>query len=189
MQASQVEDEAVADADAELLQAADVALDEPTRHVGRLHFLAGGFNGRRDEVDAGHIPAVLGHVHRVGARAAAEIERFAGSSGLWSLDQLLQLRRWDPGVPGLESESIHGPKHETREAVGHQRSGEAAGDGRSAVRRLIRAKATAIVTARAGAQSMKPPKLTTCGMAWSKADAAAGHHFPARTLASGASER
>src|SRR5256885_5103814 len=117
MEASQVEDEAVAHAYAQLLQAGDVALDEPRRHVGRLHFLAGGFNGRRDEVDAGHIPAVLGHVHRVGARAAAEIECFARSSGLWSLDQLLQLWRWDPGVPGLESEPIHSPKHEIREVV------------------------------------------------------------------------
>ena len=119
MQASQVEDEAVADADAELLQAGDVALDEPRRHVGRLHFLAGGFNGRRDEVDAGHVPAVLRHVHRVGAGAAAKIEGFAGRPRFGSLDQLLQLGRWDPGVPGLESEPIHGPKHEIREVVGH----------------------------------------------------------------------
>ena len=121
MQASQVEDQAVVGAEAELLQAGDVALDEPRRHVRGLHFLAGRCNGRRDEIDTGHVPTVLRHVHRVRARAAAEVEGFAGSSGLWSLDQLLQLGRRDAGVPGLEAEPIHGPKHEIRDVVGHQR--------------------------------------------------------------------
>src|SRR6266480_2333064 len=161
MQAPQVEDEAVADAYTDLLHAGYIALYEPRRHVGGLHFLAGRFNGRRDKVDAGHIPAVLSHVHRVGAGAAAEIDGFAGSSGLWSLDQLFQLGRRDAGVPGLESEPIHGPKHETRQAVGHQRSGQGAGVGRPAVRGRVIANATAIGTASAGAQSMKPPKLIT----------------------------
>jgi hypothetical protein len=50
------------------------------------------------------------------------------------------------------------------------------------------ANATAIVAASAGAQSMKPPKLITWGIAWSAADTTAGHRLSVRTLARGASE-
>src|SRR5438093_10463624 len=99
MQASQVEDQAVAGAEAELLQAGDVALDEPRRHVRGLHGVAGRCNGRRDEIDTGDVPTVVRHVHRVRARAAAELEGVAGSWIWWALDQLLQIGRRDAGVP------------------------------------------------------------------------------------------
>ena len=49
--------------------------------------------------------------------------------------------------------------------------------------------ATPTVASSAGAQSMNPPKLITCGIAWRAADAAADHQAPVRALTSGADER
>ena len=56
-------------------------------------------------------------------------------------------------------------------------------------RRRARAKATATVSNRAGAQSKKPPKLTTWGTACRTAEAAAGRQSCRRKLTRGTSAR
>src|SRR5205823_11348763 len=70
----------------------------------------GGLDGARHEVDRCDFPTMLGHVDRVRARAAAEVEGFAGGLSVWAFYELLELGRWNPGVPGREAEPIHGPK-------------------------------------------------------------------------------
>ena len=161
MQAAEVEHEGVTRSDPEVVQTRDVALDEARRDVRGLHLLAGRLDRRRDEVDAGDVPAMLGHVEDVGSCAAAEVERAPRRPGVGSFDQLFELGRRDAGVPGLEAESVHRPKHEVREVAGHQRFGDAAGAGWPAVRDGTTANAIAIVTANAGLQARNPPKLIT----------------------------
>src|SRR5439155_27145546 len=57
VKAAEVEHEGVIVSDTEVGQARDVALDEARCDVRGLHLLAGRLDRRRDEVDAGDVPA------------------------------------------------------------------------------------------------------------------------------------
>src|SRR5262249_12613736 len=100
VEAAEVEDEVVAVADVQFGQTRDVAQNETRRDVGRLDLGPGGIEGLGDEVDAGHTPSVLRHVEDVGTGAASEVEGFARGPCVGALDQLLELGRRNPGVPG-----------------------------------------------------------------------------------------
>src|SRR5205814_456360 len=110
VEAAEVEEKAVPVADVELVELGDVTLDEARADVRRLCLGPGSLDGAGHEVDGCHVPTVLGHVDRVRAGAAAEVESLAGRLSVGALHEVLELGRWNTGVPGCETEPIHGPK-------------------------------------------------------------------------------